>query len=78
MTYDILTSQIEGCLWQVDVVVKDNDTTILAGRTNVACEIEQDAHNYAETIFISDLRRNFKQISELVLSWEVHGDVEGE
>lgn len=79
MTYEINAVNIGDLLWQVDVAVKDESGgVVLEGQTTVFCETEQEAYNYAEKVFLPDLRMNFlRQIGTLVFPWEIQ-ETEGE
>ena len=72
MTYEIVITNTGDWLWQADVIVKDEaSNVVLEGQTTVSCETEQEAYDYAEKVFLPDLRRNYsRQIGSLVLSWE--------
>lgn len=80
MTYEVVITSIGDWLWQADVVVKDDvGDSVLTGQTTVSCETEQEAYDYAEKVFLLDLRRNFtRQIGELVFPWEVLSPEGGE
>ncbi|MBC7340881.1 MAG: hypothetical protein H5U02_00245 [Clostridia bacterium] len=73
MTYEIVISNIGDWLWQADITVKDEaSNVVLEGRTTVSCETEQEVYEYAEKVFLPDLRMNFpKQIGGVVFPWEV-------
>jgi len=72
MTYEINVTRAGEYLYGVVVIVKD-DTGVerLRGETSVCGEHEQEAFDYAEQIFLPDLRRNFpREIGGLVFPWE--------
>lgn len=74
MTYEVNVEQMESELWQVTVEVRDGDNIILTGETTVATETQEAAHQYGERVFLPDLRRNHKQLTDLVFDWEVPDD----
>jgi hypothetical protein len=72
MEYTVTAVQAGDELWQVDVDVTahgDQDV-ILAGRTHVCVQTQDEAIAYAEQVFLPDLRRNDKRLADLILSWE--------
>jgi hypothetical protein len=70
MTYDVFAEPIEDELYRVEVVVREEETELLRGVTQV-CGTESDARNYAETVFLPDLRNLYsRKIGELVLESE--------
>lgn len=72
MTYEITVTPMGDWLWRVNVRVLDGESEVLAGETTVSCETEDEAREYAERVFLPDLRVNFpRQIGTLVLKWEV-------
>ena len=79
MTYEIVVTNIGEWLWQANVVVKDDmDKVALEAQTTISCETEREAYNYAEKVFLPDLRTNFpRQIGGLVFPWEIQ-EPEGE
>jgi hypothetical protein len=74
MTYDVNIIQTEPELFHVTVTVSDDEGVILEGSTYVSVSTEQAAIDYAERVFLPDLRRNFKSLAGLKLSWEVSGN----
>jgi hypothetical protein len=78
MTYEIIITNADDWLWKAEAVVKDDTNNIvLKGETTVSCETEQEAYDYTEKVFLSDLRANFsRQIGALVFPWEVQPEGE--
>ncbi|ADY54726.1 hypothetical protein Sgly_0360 [Syntrophobotulus glycolicus DSM 8271] len=67
MRYEIKVT-VNGHGSDVDVeIYEDDDTLILAGHTKIGTTEETTARQYAENIFLPDLRRNFPEISTLEL-----------
>jgi len=80
MTYEIMITNVGDWLWKAEIAVKDDiGNIVLKGETTVSCEIEQEAYDYVEKVFLPDLRANFpRQIGGLVFSWEVQSEPEGD
>ena len=72
MNYHIQAIQVENYLFKVCTNITEDSEAILTGQTFVVCETEQEAQNYAEMVFLPDLRRNFpREIGELVLPGDI-------
>jgi hypothetical protein len=68
VTYDIVVTPLAEELMQVDVTVMDDAGTVVTqGQTKVCTADEAVARDYAESIFLPDLRRNNKRLAELFL-----------
>jgi hypothetical protein len=68
MTYNVTATKGQG--YTVDVAVDvfdDAGALILHGETSVVADSEQQAKDYAEQVYLPDLRRNFRELSGLVL-----------
>jgi archaellum component FlaF (FlaF/FlaG flagellin family) len=76
MTYTITLTQ-DGDKFAVQVQVLDGETVLLTGNTSVIVPLdavtealptqEAVARDYAERVFLADLRKNFRAIRSLVL-----------
>ena len=71
MTYEVTVTQTSEEVYSINVVISEDDKVLLVGNTEVCVATEDDAMVYAESVFIPDLRVNFKKVSELVLDSEV-------
>ena len=83
MTYEIIITALEGNLYQVDVkVFAEDGTELLQGHTQVYVSEdsmydaddnqifetqEAVAYDYAENVFLDDLRKKNRKIRKLVL-----------
>ncbi|MBP1990200.1 hypothetical protein [Paenibacillus eucommiae] len=75
MTYTIIVTQVDEYLFDAVVKVMEGETLLLEGETSVGCETETEAYEYAEKVFLPDLRRNYPRlIGDLVFPWEVADD----
>jgi hypothetical protein len=89
MTYEIEILRNEDGLTIIKAIVKDETgETVVDGQTSVMitednlfdtegmrifADIEAAARNYAENIFLPDLRNNFRKIKDLVLPCDSQG-----
>lgn len=73
MTYEINVEQVDERLCRVTVsILDDNGKLILPGETYVATEDPQEAYDYAEHIFLPDLRTCYPfLLKDLVFPWEI-------
>lgn len=68
MRYEIAKQLIGEELYRVNVTIYDDNNAVLAtGETHVCVTTEAEAVEYAENIFLPDLRRNNKKLAGLVL-----------
>jgi len=68
LKYVIKTEKLGDYLYKAIVQVVDGDNVILDGETLVGCETEQQVYEYAENVFLPDLRRNYpREIESLEL-----------
>lgn len=76
MSYDIQIETKHGDEFTITVKVYSDGTEVLAGKTSVVVPDEaleegqtkeEKAREYAENVFLVDLRKNFKALKELVL-----------
>lgn len=68
MTYSIEIKKQGDYLYKAVVKVLEGEDVLLEGETLVGCETEQQAYDYAEKVFLPDLRRNYpREIGNLEL-----------
>jgi hypothetical protein len=72
MDYAITATQ-NGEIFDINVTIMDGKTEILTGKTAVCCNTNDEAKAYAETVFLPDLKTNFKSLANLELP-EVFAD----
>ncbi len=75
MTYTVNIESRGNDIYRISVSVLNDGITVLTGQTSICIPpeslvdttYESYATEYVETIFLPDLRRNFKEIKDLVL-----------
>jgi hypothetical protein len=73
MDFTILATQ-NGEIFDINVTIMDGETEILTGKTSVCCATEDEAKIYTETVFLPDLKANFKVLNDLELPEVVADD----
>jgi hypothetical protein len=62
MTYTINAAKTGNRQYDIDVIIKDGDTTILEGHTSVLTADEVEAIAYIENYYLPDIRRNVPDV----------------
>lgn len=72
MNYNIDIAQVESELFEITITVYDDSgAEVLTGKTSVNCETLETAQEYAKSVFLPDLKFNFEQLENLVITAEV-------
>jgi hypothetical protein len=76
MDYMIVAIQ-NGEVFDIEVKISNDTEEIMTGKTSVCCSTEDEAKAYAETVFLPDLKANFKILADLEAPDDTTTNIEG-